>query len=74
MKAILINQAGFHKDIHTGKKVLSYRQFKVDAVNVRPYDEIIDKELTIPIIEFIFEREYEDEWGERVLIYREYGN
>ena len=76
MKAVLINKAGFHKHIHVAKKVSHFRQLNPDSASLYKYEELNadkERELFVPIVEFLFEREYEDEWGETVLIYREYG-
>lgn len=41
-----------------------------DALDIRPYDESV-KDLEISTTEFRFEREYEDEFGNQIFIYKE---
>lgn len=74
MRAVLINKAGFHKRINVAKKVASFRQVHPDSMNLVSLDEIDDTRFHLPIIEFDFDREYIDEWGETILIYKEYGS
>lgn len=72
MIAVLINKAGLHKHLHAEKRVSSYRQFDNQKISTVPWYEA-DPTEQIPVIEFVFRREYEDEWGEIFCIYEEYG-
>lgn len=74
MRAILVNKEGFHKHIHIAKKVACFRQVRYEGANINPVEKMTDRELFLPIIDYIYERKYIDEWGEEVLIYKEYGN
>lgn len=71
MKAVLINKAGFHKHIYVAKKVASFQQLHHDSAELRDIEDPIDVTSYLPIIQFLFHREYEDEWGETILIYKE---
>lgn len=72
MKAILINRGGFRKRLMVmeSERPRGFRIQENEEISFLPYEDVKDR--YIPIREFEFDREYVDEWGEKVLIYKEY--
>lgn len=70
VRAILIRRDGFRKSIDIARRMPVISMMGADALDIRPYDESV-KDLKISTTEFRFEREYEDEFGNQILIYKE---
>ena len=70
MRAILIKRDGFRKSIEITRRMPVILMMGADALDIRPYDESV-KDLKISTTEFRFEREYEYEFGNHILIYKE---
>ena len=70
MRAILIRRDGFRKSIDIARRRPVISMIGADALDIRPYDESVE-DLNISTTEFRFEREYEDEFSNHILIYKE---
>ena len=70
VRAILIRRDGFRKSIDIARRLPVVSMIGADALDIRPYDESV-KYLNISTTEFRFEREYEDEFSNHILIYKE---
>lgn len=70
VRAILIRIDGFRKSIDIARRMPVISMMGAGALDIRPYDESV-KDLKISTTEFRFEREYEDEFGNHILIYKE---
>lgn len=71
MRAILIRRDGFRKSIDIVRIRPVISMIGADALDVRPYSEEIMKDLEISKVKFRFVREYDDEFGNHILIYKE---
>ena len=70
MRAILIRRDGFRKSIDIVRRRPVISMIGADALDIRPYDESVE-DLNVSTTKFRFEREYEDEFGNHILIYKE---
>ena len=70
MRAILIRRDGFRKSIDIARRRPVISMIGADALDIRPYDESVE-DLNVSTTKFRFEREYEDEFGNHILIYKE---
>lgn len=70
VRAILIRRDEFRKSIDIARRMPVISMMGADALDIRPYDESV-KDLKISTTEFRSEREYEDEFGNHILIYKE---
>lgn len=73
MKAVIIKRDGFRKYITVEKKVYEFCTIDSAEICLYPYgskawEKHMSKE--IPIRRYVFEREYNDEFDNRVLIYK----
>ena len=72
MRAILIRRDGFRKCVEVREKtpVVSVPD-GMDTVSIYEMGDPRVKDINIDIIEFIYDREYRDEFDNNVLIYKE---
>ena len=71
MKAVIIKNDGFRKYIDIQKRVPMLSTVGMSSVNIYPLDQETLKDIEVPITTYQFNREYEDDFNNLVLVYLE---